>query len=201
MRKPPARLLAASALAVAASLTLAPYALASRHHDRGGIAEAEGRYGVVFSLDQARPNPRITPGALNAAVDQANIRETICVRGYSKSIRPPEEYTERLKHRGIRQYGYTDRRVRDYEEDHLISLELGGSPTNPHNLWPEPHHVIGGWGSYAKDHLENKLHTLVCRGRVPLAQAQRDISSDWIAAYKRYVGPDPSRARRHRRVY
>lgn len=201
MRKPAAGLLAASVLTVAASLTLAPYALASRHYDRGGIAEAEGRYGVVFSLDQARPNPRITPGALNAAVDQATIRETICVHGYSKSIRPPEEYTERLKRRGVRQYGYTDLRLRDYEEDHLVSLELGGSPTNPHNLWPEPHHVMGGWGSYAKDRLENKLHTLVCRGRVPLAQAQRDISSDWIAAYKRYIGPDPSRARRHRRVY
>ena len=200
MRKPPARFLTVCVLVFAGSLTLAPHAIASRHHDRGGIAEAEGRYSVVFSLDEARPNPRLTPGALNSAVDQANIDETICARGYSKSIRPPEEYTERLKHLGIRQYGYTDGRVRDYEEDHLVSLELGGSPTNPHNLWPEPHHVIGGWGSYAKDQLENKLHTLVCGGRVPLAQAQRDIAGDWIAAYKRYIGPNPSPGRRHRRV-
>lgn len=200
MRKTPALLLAACALALAGSLTLAPTAFASRHHDRGGITEAEGRYSVVFSLDQARPNPRITPGAVNPAVDQANIRETICVRGYSKSIRPPEEYTERLKHRGIRQYRYSDQRVRDYEEDHLVSLELGGSPTDPHNLWPQPHHVIGGWGSFAKDRLENRLHTLVCRGRVPLSQAQHDISSDWISAYERYVGPNPSSGRRQRRA-
>lgn len=175
-------------------------ALASHRYDRGGVTEAEGRYSVVFNLEEARPNPRITPGALNPAVDQADIDDTICARGYSKSIRPPEEYTERLKHRGIRQYQYSDQRLRDYEEDHLVSLELGGSPTNPRNLWPEPHHVIGGWGSYAKDQLENKLHTLVCRGRVPLAQAQRDIASDWIAAYKRYVGPNPSSGRRHRRI-
>jgi regulator of protease activity HflC (stomatin/prohibitin superfamily) len=84
--------------------------------------------------------------------------------------------------------------LRDYEEDHLIAIGLGGSPTAPQNLWPEPHHVIGGWGSYAKDSLEDTLHQLVCQGRVPLTQAQRDIASDWIAAYKRYVGPNLSPA-------
>lgn len=87
-----------------------------------------------------------------------------------------------------------------YPPYHLVSLELGGSPTDPHNLWPQPHHVIGGWGSYAKDRLENRLHTLVCRGRVPLVQAQRDIASDWIVAYQHYVGPSPSSGRRQRRA-
>lgn len=192
--------LAAQALTLSLSLTLAHETFASHRDDRGGIADAEGRYSVVFSLDEARPNPRLTPGALNRAVNQDNLDETICARGYSKSIRPPEEYTERLKLRGIQQYRYSDRRVRDYEEDHLISLGLGGSPTDPRNLWPEPHHVIGGWGSFAKDRLEDRLHSLVCRGRVPLAQAQRDIAGDWIAAYKRYVGPTPSTGRHHRRV-
>ena len=201
MRKPIATLLLACGLGTAVSLLGASRALAYRHQDRGGIADAEGRYGVVFSLAEARPSPRLTPGALNPAVEQANISETICVPGYSRSIRPPEEYTERLKRLGLRRYGYSDLRLRDYEEDHLVSLELGGSPTNPRNLWPEPHHVIGGWGSYTKDRLENRLHTLVCRGRVPLAQAQRAIASDWIEAYKRYIGPDPSPRRRHRRTY
>lgn len=191
---------AACLLCLAGSLALVPPAVANRHPDRGGIADAAGRYSVVFGLDQALPKSRLTPGALDTAVTQSNIRQTICVRGYTKSIRPPEQYTERLKRRGVRQYGYTDLRLRDYEEDHLVSLELGGSPTSPRNLWPEPHHVIGGWGSYAKDRLENRLHTLVCRGRVPLAQAQRDIAGDWIAAYKRYVGPNPFPSRRHRRV-
>lgn len=200
MRKTIAGLAAACGLGTAISLLGASAALAHRHHDRGGITEAEGRYAVVFGLDQARPNPRLTPGAVNPAVDQANIRMTICVRGYSKSIRPPEKYTERLKRLGIRRYGYGDHRLRDYEEDHLVSLELGGSPTDPRNLWPQPHHVIGGWGSYTKDRLENRLHTLVCRGRVPLAQAQRAIAGDWIAAYKRYLGPDPYPRRPHRRV-
>ena len=166
----------------------------------GSSPALPARYAVVFGLNQAQPDPRITPGALNPAVRQDNIHETICIRGYSRSIRPSENYTERLKRLGIRRYGYGDRQLRDYEEDHLVSLELGGSPTDPRNLWPEPHHVIGGWGSYAKDRLENRLHGLVCRGRVPLAQAQRAIASDWIAAYRRYVGPNPFPARRYRRV-
>jgi hypothetical protein len=153
----------------------------------------------VFGLDQALPNRRLTPGALDPAVTQSNIRETICVRGYAKSIRPPQQYTERLKRRGIRQYRYSDLRLRDYEEDHLVSLELGGSPVSPRNLWPQPHHVIGGWGSYTKDRLEDRLHTLVCHGRLPLDDAQRAIATDWIAAYKRYVGPNPSAGRRHHR--
>lgn len=188
MRKRLAHPAAVFALALAGSMALVPR------------TQADGRYSVVFSLDQARPNPHVTPGAVNPAVDQANIGETICARGYSRSIRPPEEYTQRLKHLGIRQYGYSDHRLRDYEEDHLISLALGGSPTDPHNLWPEPHHVIGGWGSYTKDRLEDRLHRLVCQRRVPLAQAQHDIATDWIAAYKRYIGPNPSPGRRHRHV-
>ncbi len=197
MNKRVAHFLGACGLGVAVSLLGASTALAYRHYDRGGV-RAEGRYAVVFGLKEALPNPRITPGALNPAVDQSNIRGTICVRGYSKSIRPPEDYTERLKRLGIRRYGYGDRRLRDYEEDHLVSLELGGSPTSARNLWPEPHHVIGGWGAYTKDRLEDRLHALVCRGRVPLALAQREISRDWIAAYKQYVGPTPY-LRRHRR--
>lgn len=186
----------AAVLAIAGLAAWAPVALAHHPTNRGGVLGAEGRYGVVFSLDEARPNPRITPGALNPAVDQSNIGETICSRGYAKSIRPPADYTERLKLLGLRQYGYSDQRLRDYEEDHLISLALGGSPTAPQNLWPEPRHVIGGWGSDAKDRLEDELHTLVCRGRLPLAQAQTEIASDWIAAYKRYIGPNPSARKR-----
>lgn len=199
MEKRLASLSASCIVLIAGSLVSAPNALADRYSGRGGIEAVEGRYSVVFSLDQARPNPRLTPGALNPAVTRDNIRATICVRGYAKSIRPPEEYTERLKRRGVHQYRYGDFRLRDYEEDHLVSLELGGSPTSPRNLWPEPHHVIGGWGSYAKDRLENKLHTLVCHGRVPLTRAQHDIATDWIAAYKLYIGPDPSPGRRHHR--
>ncbi len=124
-----------------------------QHTGAGGIV-ATGRYAVVFPIAAALPSPRLTPGATNPAVTQADIHETICVPGYTRTIRPAERYTERLKRAGIRRYGYGDRRLRDYEEDHLISLELGGSPDSPRNLWPEPHHVVGAWGSYTKDRLE-----------------------------------------------
>lgn len=84
-----------------------------------------------------RPNPRLTPGALNPAVRQATIDSTICVRGWTREVRPPESYTEALKFRQMRQYGESDP-PSAYEEDHFIPLELGGAPRNPHNLWPEP---------------------------------------------------------------
>ena len=199
MRKPLTLLVTSSILSFG-SLAHVPNAFANRYSDRGGVGGASGRYSVVFGLDQALPDRHLTPGALNPAVTQSNIRETICVRGYTRTIRPPEKYTEMLKRRGIRQYRYTDFRLRDYEEDHLVSLELGGSPTSPRNLWPQPHHVIGGWGSYAKDRLEDRLHTLVCRDRLPLQDAQRAIVTDWIAAYKLYIGPAPAPGRHQRRV-
>lgn len=148
-----------------------------------------GTYAVVAPIERARPNPRLTPGATDARVTQANIHETICVRGYTKTVRPPQRFTHDLKARQIRQYGDEDRRLRDYEEDHLIALEIGGSPDSVKNLWPQPRHVIGNWGSVAKDKLENRLHALVCRRKISLTQAQREMAHNWIAAYKRYVGP------------
>ena len=156
---------------------------------------------AVFPLSRALPDPRLTPGAINPAVTQATLRETICRRGgYTRSIRPPERYTEELKRRQIREYGYRDRRLGDFEEDHLISLELGGSPDSPRNLWPEPHRVVDGWGSYAKDSLEDRLHWMVCHRRITLLQAQYLIVHDWIAAYRRYIGsaPEAHRGRHHR---
>lgn len=152
---------------------------------------------VLFPLARALPNPRLTPGATNPAVTQADIQETICVRGYSRSVRPPERYTEALKRRQIREYGYRDLWLRDYEEDHLVAISLGGSPTSPENLWPQPHHVVGGWGSYAKDRLEAHLHWLVCHRGLALATAQRELAHDWIAAYRRYLGPIPDNRRLH----
>ncbi|MCE5421156.1 MAG: hypothetical protein JJ713_10360 [Acidithiobacillus sp.] len=165
----------------------------------------DGRIGLVFPAAAALPNPRLTPGARNPAVTQANLRETICrPGGYTRSIRPDEHYTEQLKRRQIREYGYPQQmghdafRLSNYEEDHLISLELGGSPDSPRNLWPEPHHVIGGWGSYVKDQLENRLHTMVCHHQISLAQAQDMIAHNWIAAYQRYISPTPVQKRSHR---
>lgn len=137
------------------------------------------------------PNAALTPGALNPAVTPDDLYSTICRRGWTRTIRPPERYTERLKGAQIRQYGYANRRLGHYEEDHLVSLELGGSPTSPANLWPEPHTVPGGWGSYTKDRLENRLNHLVCEHQLSLASAQSMIANNWIAAYRQYIGDTP----------
>jgi hypothetical protein len=167
----------------------------------------DGRLGLVFPEADAMPNPRLTPGALNPAVTQANIGETICRRGgYTKSIRPDEAYTERLKREQVRQYGYPQQMGKDAfmlrnmscMSYHLVSLELGGSPTSPQNLWPEPHRVLGGWGSYVKDQLENRLHSMVCHHQITLAQAQGAIAHNWVEAYQAVISKTPKQARSHR---
>lgn len=131
------------------------------------------------------PDSHLTPGAANPAVNQGDIGSTICMRGYTKTIRPPAYYTNRLKRLQIREYGYADRNPRDYEEDHLIPLEVGGNPTSPRNLWPEPRR--SEYSAKKKDELENRLHRMVCDGEMPLKEAQKDFTANWIAAYKQYV--------------
>jgi hypothetical protein len=134
------------------------------------------------------PDASTTPGAINPAVTQKTIGETICARGWTRMVRPPVQYTEELKRRQIRTFGYDDRRLSQYEEDHLIPLGLGGAPSDPRNLWPELRTSPDGWGADRKDELEFALNQLVCAGRLPLREAQRAIATDWIAAYRRYVG-------------
>jgi hypothetical protein len=112
----------------------------------------------------------LTPGVVNPDVTQATIRQTICRRGWTKTIRPPSSYTDALKRKGLVQYGLRGP-PSAYQEDHLISLELGGNPTDPRNLWPEPYPRAA-----AVDKIENQLNEAVCSGRLTLAQAQREES-------------------------
>jgi hypothetical protein len=130
------------------------------------------------------PDPSCTPGALNPDVTQDTIDSTICVSGWTSTIRPSTSYTNKLKAAGIIAYGYSDTSMSDYEEDHFVPLELGGSPTSPDNLWPEPHYDTDSSGltSYSKDSVENKLKTAVCNGTVTLADAQNAIMTDWTTA-------------------
>ncbi|MEY9840999.1 hypothetical protein [Streptacidiphilus sp. EB103A] len=128
------------------------------------------------------PDPTCQPGALNSAVTQSTISTTICVGGYSSSIRPPTSYTDALKVAQIAQYGYSDTSTADYEEDHLIPLSLGGNPRSPLNLWPEPRYSVGSKTAANKDTVEYKLYQAVCAGTVQLAPAQQAIASNWTTA-------------------
>jgi hypothetical protein len=132
---------------------------------------------LVLALTQRAGAPTVvadqvrTPGVLNPDVTQATIGTTICVQGWTRSVRPPTEYTNALKLRQMRAYGESGS-PSAYQEDHLISLELGGHPTDPRNLWPEPYprasHV---------DTIENELNAQVCSGSLTLAQAQQKESA------------------------
>jgi len=111
-----------------------------------------------------------TPGVLNPDVTQANISSTVCVHGWTKTIRPPTSYTNALKEKQMREYGVGGS-LSDYQEDHLISLELGGHPTDPRNLWPEPYPRAS-----EVDSIENDLNAKVCAGELSLEEAQRKES-------------------------
>ena len=132
------------------------------------------------------PNPAWQPGANNPDVNPDNIQITICVSGYSSKIRPPVSYTDKLKVQQIKQYGYADTNLADYEEDHLISLALGGDPKDPKNLWPQPRNTTP-YNASTKDRLEDVLHKMVCAGQVPLDTARHEMATDWVVAYHKYV--------------
>ena len=121
-----------------------------------------------------------TPGALNPNVTQGNIEQTICVKGYTSTIRPPVSYTDPLKLELMRSYGLAGP-ASGYELDHLISLELGGNPTSIENLWPEAYTPTPG--AHEKDRVENYLHDQVCSAKMSLAAAQRRIATDWRSVW------------------
>jgi hypothetical protein len=126
------------------------------------------------------PDPVCTPGATDPRVTQDALTATVCVAGYTKTVRPPASYTDAIKRDQMRAYGLTGSPA-DYEEDHLIPLALGGHPTDPRNLWPQPRRSIGGRAE-DKDAVEDALHRDLCAGRITLADAQRRIVTDWTTA-------------------
>lgn len=138
-----------------------------------------------YDHDQPLPDPHCTPGAISPAVTQANLTATICANGgYTGGVRPSSYVTGKEKLANAASYGYTGSRT-DAEYDHLISLELGGDPNDPRNLWvepPSPGHKPGAGPNNPKDVVETQLHTAVCNGTITLQQAQQAIATDWFTA-------------------
>ena len=118
------------------------------------------------------PDHLCTPGAIRTTSVQS-----ICHGESTKRYRPPSSYTDKLKVQQIAEYGYQDTSTKDYEEDHLISLEIGGDGSDPKNLWPEAH--AGEYGSFTKDRVENWLYKQICKGTMTPEQAQSGIATDW----------------------
>eukprot|EP00992_Anisonema_acinus_P011812 TRINITY_DN7695_c0_g1_i1.p1 TRINITY_DN7695_c0_g1~~TRINITY_DN7695_c0_g1_i1.p1 ORF type:complete len:190 (+),score=40.68 TRINITY_DN7695_c0_g1_i1:56-571(+) len=134
------------------------------------------------------PDPVCTPGAV-LAVSVAKV----CEPGYARHARNVSAAEKRRV--------YSDYGVKDHEGfcavdqgceiDHLVPLETGGA-NSVTNLWPQPYSGQT-WNAHVKDRLENHLHKMICASppQLPMAQAQQEIATDWIAAYKKYLGPLP----------
>jgi len=124
------------------------------------------------------PDPRLTPGDVLDVTAQ-----DVCTPSYSRHIR---DVPQAVKNQAYQEYGITSHQPGEFEVDHLISLEIGGS-NSIKNLWPQSYQT-SPWNAHVKDKLENRLHKLVCSGQLDLATAQHAIASNWITAYQKYMG-------------
>lgn len=123
---------------------------------------------------------RCTPGAANPAVTKDNLAQTICAPSpapgqetWTASQRPPSAYTTGLKRRQLIEFSEPGS-IAQYKEDHLIALEIGGAPKDPHNLFPQP-----TADAKRKDADERALHAAVCSGAMTLADAQAQMAQQW----------------------
>jgi hypothetical protein len=126
---------------------------------------------ISASASSAQPLP------INPAVTQENINQTICVRGFTKTIRPPVEYTNSIKLRLLAEQGLPPEAADDYKLDHRINLSIGGAPSDLHNLVLQANNE-----SHDKDRVELCLSRSVCAGRITLQQAQSAIWNNWRTA-------------------
>ncbi|MGA9354325.1 MAG: hypothetical protein WBV46_11590, partial [Terriglobales bacterium] len=128
----------------------------------------------------AEPDHRLTPGATR----MVTISE-VCAMPREQVV---TDVSPSLRRQVLNEYGIADARLGDYEIDYLITPGLGGVE-DIHNLWPEPS-TSRTWNAHVKDALEEHLHEMVCAGKLDLSRAQRDLATDWIAAYKNYFHTD-----------
>ena len=128
--------------------------------------------GCVISSNREQDSG-CTPGAVFTNVT----KDMVCRKGYSSSVRNVSSST---KNQVYAEYGITSHKSGEFEVDHLVSLELGGSNTIA-NLWPEAASPTPGF--HQKDSVENKLHSEVCSGKISLTEAQNEIVNDWLQVY------------------
>lgn len=116
---------------------------------------------------------------INPAVTQSNMGQTICMEGWTKSVRPPYFVTNRIKLAKLRAAGLPEADKSRFELDHLIPLSLGGAVADPRNL------ALESWDeAEQKDEIESCLSAEVCAGQLTLNQARQAIWEDWRSAGK-----------------
>jgi hypothetical protein len=125
-----------------------------------------------------------TPGAINPDVTQDNLQQTACVPGWTKTVRPPSSHTTRLKKQQMLELALPGT-LGDYHEDHLVPLCVGGHPSHPRNLWPQP--LTGQWTAAVKDQLEASVCRAVCRGDMTLEEGRAIfLRPDWTREYLKF---------------
>lgn len=155
----------------------------------------------LASIPLARPTPPLPPPVfpenlpcvqtthgcipLNPQVTEQTMKQTICAPGYTRAVRPSSSYTSSVKAKLLRETGLDESLMSEYELDHIVPLELGGHPRELRNLTLQPWGGIHG--ALRKDSLEHRLHILVCRGELPLNEAQTCIAEDWEACAAEYM--------------
>ena len=145
-----------------------------------GVAACLALLGILSApVDLSMPRTALTPGETRDVSLVDVCRESAAGSGRTVPVS--------LRRQVFRRYGIRDASPGSYEVDYLITPELGGADSI-RNLWPEPYSSV--WNAHVKDELEKRLHGLVCSGQVDLGTAQRDLSSDWILAYKKYFHTD-----------
>ena len=132
------------------------------------------------------PDPALTPGAISPDVTQENIQTTICVHGYTKTIRPPASYTNHLKRQQLDTYYKDQGDMNTVEEDHLVPLIAGGHPTAAENLWPQSYN--GEYDASYKDTCEVATGVAICNGSIKLSEAQHGFMTNWIDWCKQLIG-------------
>ena len=137
-------------------------------------------YFSVQKVAASTPDAQLTPGATRLAT-----KEDICSSPATKGFYP---IPATLAYRVFEKYRIRNPGRRSYEVDYLITPALGGAD-DIRNLWPQPY-ASGEWNAHVKDALEDYLHDQVCSGNLSLETAQHDISTDWIAAYRKYFRTD-----------
>lgn len=127
---------------------------------------------------------KATPGAVDPSLTKAKLCDASFHTGTVRNV------TESTKKKVCAEYAQKGCPSHDFEIDHLISIELGGS-NDAKNLWPQPVDAAGVIGFHTKDKLENQLHRMVCSGKIALPAAQQCIAQDWYGCAEKYGLLDP----------
>ena len=140
-------------------------------------------FGTTVNAEGPKPKSGITPGETRPIS-----LEEVCRNPDAQVV--SDDIPEATRQKVFAAYGIKSAGPNQFEVDYLITPDLGGTESI-RNLWPEPYSAR--WNARVKDKLEQRLHQLVCSGKLDLATAQHDIAVDWIGAYKKYVGAEASR--------